>query len=165
MQNKTRSTKKQQMQRIIQWYRDETGSDSVDMREVAKFAVGKGFQLPKPKDPITHLAEKFADAAREETRKDEKTGRTYRANLAVVNHTASGQYTLWGDIDTAPRKFAQKAFVQRREHMVGEAVQLTLDVDHWNIVNPLEEPILMPIDFTDDVEERLNAPDEINIAA
>ena len=162
---KKSGTKKQQMQKIIQWYRNETGNIAVDMHEVAKFAVSKGFQLPKPKDPLSLLAEQLADAAREETRIDKKTGRPYRANLAVVDHTSQGQYTLWGDIDTAPRKFAQKAFVQRREHMVGEAVQLTLDVDHWNIINPLEEPILMPIDFTEDVEERLNAPDELNIAA
>jgi hypothetical protein len=165
MANRSGPTKKQQMQRVIQWYREETGSDTVDMHEVAKFAVKKGWKLPIPKDPLAHLAEQFSDAAREETRIDEKTGKPYRANLAVVNHTSTGQYTLWGDIDTAPRKFARKAFVQRREHMVGEAVQLTLDVNHWNSVNPIEEPIFMPMDFTDDVDERLNAPDEQDIAA
>lgn len=147
------------MQRIIQWYRDETGDDTVDMHKVAKFAIKNGWKLPKPKDPLAHLAEKFADAAREETRIDETTGRPYRANLAVVNHTGPGQYTLWGDIDTAPRKFAQKAFIQRREHMVGEAVQLTLDVEHWNSVNVQEPSISMPMDLSDDVEERLSAPD------
>lgn len=165
MKKKSGLTKKQQMQRIIQWYREETGNDAIDMHEVAKFAVKKGWQLPKPKDPLAHLAEQFSDAAREETRIDEKTGRPYRANLAVVNHTASGQYTLWGDIDTAPRKFARKAFVQRREHMVGEAVQLTLDVNHWNSINSHEEPIFMPMDFTDDVDERLNSPDDEEMAA
>lgn len=149
------------MQKLIEWYRHDTGSITVDMREVAKFAVSKGFKLPEPKDPLTQLAEQFADAAREQTRIDKKTGRPYRVNLAVVDRTSPGQYTLWGDIDTAPRKFAQKSFIQRREHMIGEAFQLTLDVNHWNGVNPLEEKIIMPIDFTEDVEERLSAPDDI----
>lgn len=153
------------MQRIIQWYRQETGDDTVDMHKVAQFAVDRGWKLPQPKDPMAHLAEQFADAAREQTRVDERTGKPYRANLAVVNHTGTGQITLWGDIDTAPRKFAQKAFIQRREHMVGEAVQLTLDVAHWNRVNVQEEPIVMPMDFTDDVEERLNAPNDSELAA
>lgn len=73
--------------------------------------------------------------------------------------------TLWADIDLAPRPFAKKAFVQRREQMVGDAVQLTLDADHWNAVNPTEEPINMVMDFTDDVEWRLNAADEEDEAA
>jgi len=49
--------------------------------------------------------------------------------------------------------------------MVGEAVQLTLDVNHWNSVNPFEDPIFMPMDFSDDVDERLNAPDDGEMAA
>lgn len=43
--------------------------------------------------------------------------------------------------------------------MVSEAVQLTIDVEHWNSTNIQEQPINMPMDFTDEVEERLNAPD------
>ena len=30
-------------------------------------------------------------------------------------------------------------------------------MDHWNSVNPTEEPIVIPMDFTEDVEERKNA--------
>ena len=44
--------------------------------------------------------------------------------------------------------------------VVGEAVQLTLDIDHWNSVNLDKAPIVMPMDFTDDVEERLCGPDD-----
>jgi hypothetical protein len=49
--------------------------------------------------------------------------------------------------------------------VVGEAVQLTLDVEHWNSVNPNETSIHMPMDFTDDVKERLSAPDNEEFAA
>lgn len=158
-------TKKQEMQALIRLYREKSGSHSVEMHEVAKFAVGMGWPLPQPKTAIDRLAEQFSGAARDEMRKDEVTGRPYRANLAVTTYQGSQQYTLWTDIDEAPRHVAHKAFKQRREQMVGDAVQLSFDVMHWNRVNETEEPIEMPMDFTDDVQWRINAPDEDEKAA
>lgn len=159
------STKNQRLQNIIKLYRQRTGNESVDMHEVAKFAAEMGYQLPKPKTAIERLAEQLSAAAREEVRRDSVTGRPYRANLAVVQWVNGSQLTLWHDIDVAPRRVAQKAFVQRREQMVGDALQLTLDVSHWNRVHEHEDPIVMPLDFTDDVEWRLNAPDVDDKAA
>lgn len=159
------STKSQRLQRLIQHYRDETGNASVDMHEVAKFAADRGYPLPKPKSALDRLAEQLPIAAREEVRHDKVTGRPYRANLAVVQWNNGQQLTLWHDIDVAPRRVAHKAFVQRREQMVGDALQLTLDVTHWNRVHEGEDPIVMPLDFTDDVEWRLNAPDQDDKAA
>jgi hypothetical protein len=46
----------------------------------------------------------------------------------------------------------------RREQSVSDMVQLKLDVDHWNRVNPDKEPIIVQTDLTDDVEWRINAP-------
>lgn len=159
------STKAQRLQRLIQHYREETGNDSVDMHEVAKFAAARGYPLPNPKSPIERLAEEFSSAAREEVRHDQVTGHPYRANLAVKQSSNGQQLTLWYDIDAAPRKVAQMAFVQRREQMVGDAYHLTLDVNHWNRINEQDDPIIMPLDFTDDVEWRLNAPDRDDKAA
>jgi len=158
-------TKAQEMQSIIKRYRAETGNDSVDMHEVAKYAAGMGWPLPKPKTALDRLAEQFSSAAREEMRKDEVTGRPYRANLAVTTWLGQNQMTLWTDIDIAPRYVAHKSFKQRREQMIGDAVQLTFDVMHWNRVNEIDEPIEMPMDFTDDVQWRMNAPDENEKAA
>lgn len=153
-------SKKQDMQRLIRLYREQTGTQSVDMHEVAQHAVSKGWPLPKPKDPIDRLAEQFSSAAREEIRRDTVTGRPYRGNLAVTTWQGSQQLTLWTDTDVAPRHIAQKSYIQRREQMVGDAVQLSFDVEHWNRINPNEEPIVMPMDFTEDVEWRKNAPDD-----
>ena len=44
--------------------------------------------------------------------------------------------------------------------MIGDGLQLTLDMEHWNSANPKEEPIVLPMDLTDDIEWRKNAPDE-----
>ena len=68
--------------------------------------------------------------------------------------------TFWTDINVADRKIAHKSFQQRREQMVGEAVQLSFDVMHWNRINEKDEPIVMPMDFNDDVQWRMNTPDE-----
>jgi hypothetical protein len=154
------TTKRQEMQFLMKRYREETGNHSIDMKELAKFAVAKGWPLPAPKNPLDRLAEQFSTAAREEMRRDVVTGRPYRANLAVTIHQGQGQQmTFWTDIDEAPRPVAQKAFVQRREQMIGDGLQLTFDVLHWNRVNPGDSQINMPMDFTDDIEWRINAPD------
>lgn len=63
-----------EMQRLIHQYRQETGEQSINMHDVAKWAVGKGWPLPKPRTGLERLAEQFSSAAREEYRKDDVTG-------------------------------------------------------------------------------------------
>ena len=71
------------------------------------------------------------------------------------------QFHFWLDIDDqAPRYKMVRARNLRREQMVGDGLQLTLDLDHWNSINPSEEPITSDLDLTDEVEWRKNAPDE-----
>ena len=157
-------TKAQQMQAIIKRFREETGNDSVSMHDVAKYAVGMGWPLPKPKTALDRLAELFSGAAREEMRRDDVTGRPYRGNLAVTTWQGNTQITLWTDIEVAPRPVAHKSFQQRREQTIGDVLQLTFDVMHWNRINDKDTPIDMPPDYTDDILWRMNAPDE-NIKA
>ena len=160
------STKRQRLQNIVRLYKQSTGKASVEMKEVAKFAADKGWALPPPKDPLDVLAAELSKAAREEYRRDEVSGRQYRANLAVSIPQPDGtQLVFWTDIDDAPRHIAQRSFGQRREQMVGDAVQLTFDVMHWNSVNEDEAPIHVVLDFADDVEERMRVPDEDSAAA
>jgi hypothetical protein len=158
-------TKKQDMQRIIRHYKDETGEHEVDMHKVALYAYKMGWPMPKPKDPLDLLATSFSQAAREEIRHDKKTGRPYRANHALSVKQGDAQISLWIDIDEAPRKSMQKSLVNRREQMVGDGLQLTLDADHWNSINSSEDPIVMPMDFSDDIEWRKNAPNDEDAAA
>jgi hypothetical protein len=48
-----------------------------------------------------------------------------------------------------------KAFEQRREHIVGECVQLETDVIVYNDMNAGNvEPVQTPMDFTEDVAQR-----------
>jgi hypothetical protein len=152
------ATKRQKMQTFIRYYKEVTGKKEIDMHAVAQFAASKGWLLPVPANPLDLLAKEFSQSAREETRTDSRTGRPYRANHAF-SVDGTGETTLWIDIDEAPRKHMLKSLVQRREQMVGDGLQLSLDEDHWNLINPSEEPINLPLDLTPDVEWRKNGED------
>lgn len=154
------ATKRKEMQRLIRHYKEETGIKEVDMRKVAEYAVKKGWNLPQPQDPYALLAKQFTGAAREEIRQDKKTGNPYRANHAVPITQGNDTFFLWIDIDEATRPKMLKSLVNRREQMVGDGLHLTFDTDHWNSIHPDEEPIQMPLDFTDDIEWRKNGPKE-----
>ena len=154
------ATKHQEMQRLIRYYKDETKTTEVNMHDVAQFAVSKGWPPPKPVSAMDRLAKEFSQAAREEIRHDKKTGKPYRANHAITGGYGAAQFTLWIDIDEAPRNPMLKSLVQRREQMVGDGLQLTLDAMHWNSIHASDEPINLPLDLTDDVQWRLNAPDD-----
>jgi hypothetical protein len=137
---------------ILRQYKRETGETDVDMRKVAEYAAERGIRLPKAPSPIDLLASEFAQAAREETKIDTKTGRPYRVNHFVK----MGQLSFWIDIDEAPRGKMRLSLTLRREQMVGDGLQLSLDAEHWNNIHPAEEPLVIPLDFTEDVEWRKN---------
>ncbi|VVE64575.1 hypothetical protein PCA31118_01651 [Pandoraea captiosa] len=158
-------TKSEEMLRLIRRYKETTGETEVDMNKVAKFAHANGWPVPKPKDPMALLAREFTQAARQEFRKDAKTGRPYRVNHALYQTHGTQQMVLWVDIDEATRPQMHKSLINRREQMIGDGLQLTLDSDHWNSIHPEEEPITIPMDFTEDIEWRKNAPDEEDEAA
>lgn len=152
------ATKHKEMQFLIREWKQTTGNVEIDMHEVAAFAARRGWPLPAPVSPLERLAKEFSQAAREETRQDVQTGRPYRVYHAYPA-TGSGQQMLWIDIDEAPRKIMVKSAVMRREQVVGDMVQLYLDLDHWSRTNPHEQPITLPTDLTEDVNERIAASD------
>ena len=158
------ATKKVEMLRLIRMYKEQTGETAVDMHRVAEFAALLGWTIPAPVDPLDRLAAQFTQAAREEVKHDRITGRPYRVNHAIPNqrHDGRGQIYLWIDIDEAPRGPMLKSLINRRQQMVGDALQLDLDAEHWNNMNPKDEPIQIPFDFTDDVAWAKNAPPDSN---
>ncbi len=151
-------TKQKEMQFLIREWKKETENVEIDMHAVAQFAAQRGWPIPAPVSGLERLAKEFSQAAREETKQDSKTGRPYRVYHAYPND-AAGQGMLWIDIDEAPRKIMVKSAVMRREQVIGDMVQLYLDLDHWNRVNTTDDPINLPTDLTQDVAERIAASD------
>lgn len=156
-------SKNQELQKIIRLYREETGRSELDLHEVARFALGKGWPMPQPKNPIDLLAAQIRDAARQEVRKDRVSGRPYRAYHAVPALDEKGQGTFyWIDMDDPAITFSsmKKSIVRRREQMVDDGVQLSLDLDHWNSIRPEPEHITFETDFGPDIEWRKNSMDD-----
>jgi hypothetical protein len=148
------ANKHREMQYLIVEWKKATGNTEIDMHDVAKFAAKKGWPIPAPITGMDRLAKEFSQAAREETRQDSKTGRAYRVYHAYTTDAAQGTFK-WMDIDEAPRKIMVKSTVMRREQVIGDMVQLTIDLEHWNRVNSSEPPIVLIKDLTEDVNERL----------
>ena len=153
-------TCKQEMQRLIRVYKEQTGELEVDMHKVAEFAVGLDWPLPKPVDLLALLTKQFSAAAREEIRHDQITRKPYRANHAIPVKQGAVQLYLWVDIDEAARTPMLKSLENRREQIVGDGLQLKLEEDHWNSIHPDEEPINLPMDLAIDIGWRKNTSDE-----
>jgi hypothetical protein len=151
------ATKRQEQQEWIRRYKQRTGKKEIDLHEVANWLKAQGWPMPKPIDPLDMLAKELAESARDEYRKDAASGRRYRANHQVMIWEGNKQVARWFDIDEKPpRKVMHKSLIQRREQMVGDGLQLTIDSHRWNSQNPTEEPIVVPLDITPDVEEALS---------
>lgn len=144
---------------MIQLYKNETGNKTVDMENVADWAIRRGATLPKPKTARELLISQLSDAARAEYKQDPKTGLSYRVNHAIRGTRSDGrQATLWVDIEDATRPQMLWSLTNRRQQMVSDAVHLKIDEMIWNNHHPDDEPMQLVMDLTDDVEERLNSP-------
>lgn len=151
---------RQDRQRFIRHYKETTGETEIDMRKVAQFAQEMGWKMPVPPSPLDLLTKQFTDAAHEVREYDKKTGKPYRVWHAIP---ATGQPSLFNyvDIDEATRNQMLKSSVNRREQMVSDGYNLTLDLDHWNSINPTEPAIDLPMDLTLDIDIR-KASDDID---
>ena len=155
------ASKRREMLRIIRHWKEVTGNTEIDMHEVAKFAKERlGFPVPEPPNPLDLLAQRFTRAARQDIRHDDQTGAPYRGYHSVTQKHGEEKHVFWFDIEDANRKQMSISTTQRREQMVGDGLQLVRDAEHWNNINPDQEPIQVELDFTDDVLWRANAPEE-----
>ena len=156
--------KRQDYLNIIRYYKETTGKLEIDMKDVAEYAIGLGWEVPEPPTPTERLAKRLTDVASREIRHDGPTNKPYRAYHAMP--IPQGQLTLWHwiDIDEATRPQMLRCLVHRREQIVNDGVQMKFDESHWNSVNPDQEPIDLPMDISLDVTWRMNEPGEENAA-
>lgn len=144
---------KEQLQQIWRKYESEHGAVPATAREAVAWGVSRGMIEMPEVDPLDKLASDMSDALREEYATDSE-GRRYRVNHAVRVTKGGVQYTFWAIMRDAPKEHMQKAFIQRREQIVGDCVQLNTDVEAYNALHADERPIQMLFDFRDDIEER-----------
>lgn len=153
--------KSDEMLAFMRHYKREQGISELSMMELASAAAQQGWPVPPPVSGIERLAKQFSQWAREEVRYDKKTNRPYRANLAFTQKLRDGkQASFWVETDDANRNQMEAAVNKYREQMIGEAVMGTDTVEHWNRINPAEEPLQFSLDFRDETEWRRNIPVE-----
>lgn len=128
----------------------------IDPHDLAEWAYKNGLHKPNLRQVIDLIAIDIAQVFREEYRVD-KNGRRYRAKHAVKDKKGDKTMALWADLDdtAAPRSHFVKSFAQRRGQIVGDCVQLRIDVDVYNDKSQTEPPINLVLNFTNDVEEQL----------
>jgi hypothetical protein len=147
-------TKNERFQNIWHKYEREHGNQPSGTREAVDRAIEEGLLEEPVVDPRDMLASQMAAALREEMDTDEK-GRRYRVNHAVRISRAGVQYTFWASMGFAPHDHMERAFGQRREQIVGDNLQLKIDVDVYNDLNRGQRlEIQLVLDYTDDVAER-----------
>lgn len=146
------TTKAEHLQQLFHRYQREHGGVPETPYKVVQWAIQNGFLEEPMLDPAAQLSEDMAKALREEHRTDGR-GRRYRVNHAARIRKNGIQFTLWADLETAPRDHMLKAFQQRRQQVVGDCFQLRTDVDVYNDKHPEWAPIQLVLDFTDDVAE------------
>lgn len=141
------------MQQLWRLYEAEHDHLPASAREVVEWAVSERKLVPPRIDPLDILAGQMASALREEYATD-ANGNRYRVNHAVRITKNGVQTTFWGIMGFAPQNHMRTAFTQRREQIVGDCVQLSIDVEVYNSMNPQNPPIQMVFDFTEDIAER-----------
>lgn len=160
------SKRNERMRTFVRWYKQEKKKTAVTMAEVAQEAIARGWKLPAPISAEERLAKQFSEAEREEIRYDKETKQPYRGNLSLMQKVKDGkQLPLWIDTDEASRSQMVMALHKYREQMLGEAVIGTNTANHWNRVHPDQRPLPFPTDLAEEVQWRLNAPDEDKGAA
>ncbi|RKH86921.1 hypothetical protein D7Y21_19975 [Corallococcus sp. AB045] len=159
------ASREQIIQKLARMYREETGSEDIDPVKFADYLIKQGLTPPRVPSQRELMAKAAKAALKHEIRKDSATGRPYRGWHAVPRGTDkdSGQ-TLFSyyDIDDAPRLPMEKALALRVSAMVDDGVQVSFDAEHWNRINPNEQPITVDemLDLRDQVEWRKNARDD-----
>ena len=80
--------------------------------------------------------------------------------MAMQSAVAAAQSGPGDDPDKEPiyNKTILNFAVSKLGKVVGDGTQLKIDERVWNDRNQAEQPLNMVLDFTDDVEERLNSP-------
>lgn len=159
-----RKTRAEFLQELVERYRQEHGQSSVDLHEVAAWAVRNRLWEPRREDATAALRGEMADALREQYMLDPQ-GRRVRQKHAERQWVddAGGkhkQLVLWHDIREAPRAAMQAALQQRRWGIVRDCAQLKKDVDSYNDNYNKSVPVQLVFDFREDLEELEHGEDE-----
>jgi hypothetical protein len=148
------ATKNEKLQAVWHRYEQIRKHVATGTKDAVRWAVHEGLLDLPAIDPYDILASQMATALRDEMATNAR-GQRYRVNHAVRITKSGVQQTMWAEMGYAPHEHMEKAFGQRREQIIGDCVQLKIDVDTYNMLKPDTIPnVQLELNFTDDVAER-----------
>jgi hypothetical protein len=84
----------------------------------------------------------------------DRDGRKYRAFIPAKAKSKDGLPLFkWADIDVAPRSHVEKGIQGERRQIANDCFALAMKVDHYNATHPGEEPLQIPFNFEEDIDE------------
>jgi hypothetical protein len=141
------------MLQIWEQYHEQVSPDPTDLRDVGAWARSKGLWAPRPIDVDTSFARDMADVLRKQVRID-KDGRKYRAFIPAKSRGGDGLPLFkWADIDVAPRSHVEKGVQGERRQIANDCFALAMKIEHYNATHPNEDPLQIPFNFEEDIEE------------
>ena len=150
---RTRQTRREAIQAIIDKWRENHPGQLVDMRKVYRWAIKESLYDPPHIDVEKIGAREFSRAAGAQYYTDPQ-GRAVRKKHAAAYPQGDGtQLFLWGDIEDADPRHMHLAFSQRRGSALGDVKQLKTDKDSFNDNNRFGAFIDMSFNFDEDLAE------------
>lgn len=149
---RTRKTKREINQQIINDYIREHGDKPWDHKDVARWAINNNRWSRDRISLIQLCAKELSQAAREEYYTDPQ-GRRVRKKHACGYVENGRQRYLWADIESAPPEHMKVSLQQRRRSTLGDLKQLKIDQDSYNENNKHGAQIQLSFDFTEDLAE------------
>jgi hypothetical protein len=158
---KLRESRSVALQRLVEEYRRAHGASSVNLREVAAWAIRAGKWEMRRTSAVNLLVRDLSQSMREQYFTDPQ-GRRVRKKHAqkLPKQMVEGklvQLVLWHDMTEAKRPEMQAAFQQRRQGIVMDCNQLSQDVDSYNDNYNDSVSIKLLFDMTEDLEDLKHA--------
>jgi hypothetical protein len=138
---------------LVELYQREHGVGTVDLDEVAKWAISEGHYRPEPIDPAKALKGQMAKAMKNEHITDPQD-REVRKWHAVRHTDGERQWTLWATILDADPGHMRMSLQQRRQYLLSGCRQHREDFRSYNDNNKFGVQIpLFSYNFEADFDE------------
>ena len=158
-----KKTQQEAIMEIMQAYRDAGQPWPAEIKQIVAWAYRQGLWKLPPEDEITIGAEKFSEAFRKETHRDNR-GRLVRSLVCapqmVVLAGSKSQQWLWDDIREAPHEHVVAAVKAMRKSCRADVRKVQEIIDSYNHDRAIPEgnqPIQLSFNFDKPDADELSA--------
>lgn len=150
---KTQSTYHRQLRQMLERYKEETGNDTWQMIDAAKWAIANDLWKAPRYSPEKILARDMQQAARQEYIEDENGDPVRRKHPYRISSGDKYQ-TRWFNIEEATPDKVKISSSQRRNAIFADVVQAERDLRYYNKNYNTGEEIQMSWNFDADLSEK-----------